>query len=133
MHSILIRRLIYCLLLLSLFSCNKGNEDEIQVIEPDPIYGDIEIEVILCNDPPICLDTQAADGALVYLYKSIEDRSQSADVLRTGVADIDGKLTFTRLSIPTVYITVVYNQTAYFEVENVPQRTKSFLRVEVFN
>ncbi len=121
---------ILCSLSVLLFCVSYSKEIIETPIEPKPQkFGDIQVEVVLCLNPPGCQLTEPILGAEVLIYNNEADQENSEDEVRFGQTNTDGIIKFTSLDSFLVYITVIKDTFTNQSFERVPQNSLSFHQV----
>ena len=116
---------LICLVCLTFLACSK---EEMEIPTPIPVqkFGDLQVEVLNCTNPPNCSSTEPILGANVYIYNTELAQSQGINEARFGQTDFEGKVKFTRLDSFIVYITVVHDSLINTSFERVPEKSTSF-------
>jgi hypothetical protein len=119
---------IYSLLvLLCCFSCSKEIIEA--PIEPKPQkFGDLQVEVLKCLNPPECQMTEHIIGADVFIYNTEADQGNKEEA-RFGQTNASGIIKFISLDSFLVYITVINDTFINQSFERVPQNSLSFHQV----
>ncbi|NNE16683.1 MAG: hypothetical protein HKN51_16995 [Saprospiraceae bacterium] len=116
---------LICILCLTLWACNTEEMDE---MIPTPVqkFGDLQVEVYNCIDPPNCQTVDPILGANVFIYNTELAQSQGINEARFGQTDFEGKVRFTRLDSFIVYITVIQDSLINTSFERVPEGSVGF-------
>jgi|GEM_PF-2826403 len=117
--------------LLVIFCCGCGKMDTMEIpLEPKPQkFGDLQVEVLKCLNPPSCNSTEPIPSVDVFIYNSEEDQSTGMDEARIGSTNVQGLVRFNTLDSFLVYITVTNDSIFNQSFERVPQNSLSLHQV----
>ena len=87
---------IFCSLLV-LLCCVSCSKEMIETpTEPKPQkFGDLQVEVLKCLNPPGCQMAEPTIGANVFIYNTEADQTNGRDEARIGQTNADGIIKFT--------------------------------------
>lgn len=110
-------------------SCSDMDTMEMTPEPKPPTFGDLQVEVLKCLNPPNCQMTKPIAGAQVFVYNNEEDQTNGRDEARIGSTNAEGISRFNSLDSFLVYITVINDTFINRSFERVPQNSLSLHQV----